>query len=106
MDKNALFAAIRSGRKTETVDVNGVDVVLHEITAGDFLKASEIGKDDSAQSDAFIIVAACDDLTDDDIQEVITWPMKITRDLSEKVIKLSGLLSEDDDAGKSETMPT
>lgn len=103
MDKSKLFEAVRSGRNTQTVDVFGHDVVLHEITAADLIHATELAKTDAARSDVSVIIAGCDDLSEEDTETVMEWPLALTRKLSAVVLNLSGLGEEPE--GKSEEAP-
>jgi|14_taG_2_1085336.scaffolds.fasta_scaffold08114_6 hypothetical protein len=106
MNKKKLFEAVRAGLKTETVDIFGQSVEFHEITAADFIKASEIAEDDVAKSDAFLIIAGCDELEDSDLDDVVQWPIQLTRKISKIIVSLSGLGEDSVDEGKSEKAPT
>ena len=78
-------------RNRRTVTLDGQDVILVELTAGDFADLSEI-VDDNKQG--LLMIARSIESPSVDVDTVASWPRRITEDLLNNIMDLNGLTDE------------
>ncbi len=78
-------------RNRRTVTLDGQDVILVELTAGDFADLSEI-EDDNKQG--LLMIARSIESPAVDVDAVASWPRRITEELLNNIMDLNGLTDE------------
>lgn len=100
MDKASFFARVTEERNSEVFELAGEPIILREITSTQFIEASE--EEDSATSDAILIMHSVDEFTEDDLDNIKRIPLRYTRPMAKKVLEISGIRTDSKEEGETE----
>lgn len=96
MDKKQFFSSIQLKSEKFTLPT-GDEIELHELTAGDRDKVLPDHKEGStAKAQARMVALCCPDFSEEDIPSLLKLPAELLDNMANVVVKLSGLLQEQD----------
>ena len=91
--KEDLFKA--GAVKTEDFEYNGYTTKLRGLTLGEKTKFLKMAKKDEDKAEAYLVCLACEELTEEDINEVSKLSTEMTDKIVSRVTILSGMGSEE-----------
>ena len=75
---------------------NGKTLVLKELTTKQRRELGKLAKGDSVEAQAKVIIMACDDLEDADLDALLAMSGKLITAISDRVLEISGLGDEEE----------